>query len=154
MEQASQGLPGGSDQLEGTSPSFDFSRAELWGGGGNPSSAAGRHPGRGFARRKHAEQRRAPFARFCAEAPALPPRVPADCRRLESHMMSQTMTQAGCLNPTQLRSCTVSHSARCVLGSNTCPNARPSPPASRGKLAGLGWGGGRRASSTGGLASE
>lgn len=41
MEQASQGLPGGSDQLEGTSPSFDFSRAELWGGGGNPSSRLG-----------------------------------------------------------------------------------------------------------------
>lgn len=56
MKQASQGLPGGSGQLEGTGPSFDLSRAELGSGGANPSSVAGRHPGRGFARRKHAER--------------------------------------------------------------------------------------------------
>lgn len=81
MEQGSRGLPGGSGPLEGTSPSFDLSRAELgsegpilvpWLGdtlGG--ALLAGSTPNVG---------RRAPSACFCAEAPALPRRVPAGGR--------------------------------------------------------------------------
>lgn len=44
----------------------------------------------------------------------------------ESHMMSQTVTQAGCLIPTQRPSCTMSypgHPARHIGGSNAGPPA-------------------------------
>lgn len=127
MKQGSQGLPGGSGQLEGTSPSFDLSRAELGSEGpilvpwlGDTLGGAllpGNTPNVG---------RRAPSACFCAEVPALPRRFRRAAGLLESHMMSQTMTQAGCLNPTQRRSCTMSHSACCIRGTNTWPHA-PGP---------------------------
>lgn len=47
-------------------------------------------------------------------------------RQPESHMMSQTVTQAGCLIPTQHPGCTMSHPghpARCIRGSNAGPPA-------------------------------
>lgn len=103
--------------------------------------------------------RRAPYARVCAKASVLLRRLLWAAGRPESHMMSQTMTQAWCLNLTLRTSCTMSHPghpARCTRGANTWPNAPP-PFASRvseaGELAGLGWAGGWRASPTGSLAS-
>lgn len=119
--------------MEGTRPSFDLSRAGLCGGVADPGSAAGRHPGRGFAHRKHAE--RGEGSPGYAPLPKHP-RCSVEFRRAggQSHMMSQTMTQAGCLNPTQRLSCTMSHPghpARRVRGANTWPHA-PRPYASRG----------------------
>lgn len=72
--------------------------------------------------------RRAPYARVCAKAPALLRRFLWAAGRPESHMMSQTMTQAWCLNLTLRTSCTMSHPghpARCIRGANTWPNASP-----------------------------
>lgn len=82
--------------------------AVRWGAQGG--SASGRHPGRGFARRKHAERGgRAPLGTsISAKAPELPLRVPSGGWP-ESHMMSQTMTQAVCLILTACPNCTMSH---------------------------------------------
>lgn len=84
--------------------------------------------------------------------------------RPESHMMSQTMTQAGCLIPTQRPSCTMSHPghpARHIRGANPWPHA-PRPfascgrsPRPRGSLPGsVGQGAGGRAPRAGWRAGD
>lgn len=109
--------------------------AVRWGAQGG--SASGRHPGRGFARPKHAERGgRAPLSTsISAKAPELQPRVPSGGWP-ESHMMSQTMTQAGCLILTRCR--TMSHpghpARRSHLATSTLAlRLRPPLPASPGE---------------------
>lgn len=98
--------------------------------GANAGSAAGRHPGRGLLNgsTQSVGGGEPPLHSLVAKHPICCVGFRRAGGRLESHMMSQTMTQAGCLILTRHPSCTMSHPrhpARRVRVANTRPQATP-----------------------------